>query len=271
MSSNNIFKSNLQDVHNITQSSMLVYPKEVIIAILKDFFSKDNYYRYEKDQWGFSNVTDHTNIPPGADLPEGVYGSTSESNHLLSTRLFIGESYHLNMAYFPSILVKAGGGKYVPISINREQGSVQYEDIIYQDGYGNETIIKRPIAFITAGAWEGQFSIDVLTKSLRARDDIMELIAMCFTEISFNTLYDIGLIVKPISWSSPTETDDRNDKLFRQSITLDVRTQWERAVPIGNIIDSIFFIDYLVDLSKETNIPAANLTINSEITLSDLL
>ena len=40
MSSNNFFKSDLYNVYNIIQASMLVYPKEVIITTLRDFFSK---------------------------------------------------------------------------------------------------------------------------------------------------------------------------------------------------------------------------------------
>ena len=65
-----------------------------------------------------------------------------------------------------------------------------------------------------------------MSRSLRARDDLVELIGMCFTEVHFETLHQIGIIVKPISVSGTSETDDRNDKLFRQTLTLDIRTEW---------------------------------------------
>lgn len=260
MSANNFFKSDLFGIHNIIQASMLVYPKEIIIATLRDFFSKDSYYHYSKDQWGFPNTVDHTDLVPGA----GIYDN-------LTTRIFIGENYRYDGIYYPAILVKSGGNRYVPISINRDKGSVQYEDLLYEDGYGNQTVLSKPKSFITAGAWEGSIIIDVLTRSLRSRDDLVELISMCFTEVSFDTLYDVGVIVKPINIGAASESDDRNDKLFRQTLTLDIRTEWRREIPVGNLIDAILFSVYFEDISNPPSIPAINLTINTDISLTDLL
>jgi hypothetical protein len=270
MGSNNFFKSNIMSLHNVVQGSMLVYPKETIIATLRDLFSKDDYYHYSKDQWGFANTTDHTDLVPGADLPtmHNKYGSTQEG---LSTRLFIGENYRYDGIYYPAVLVKNGGTKYIPISINREQDSVQYEDIIFEDGYGNQTTVHKPVSFITAGVWEGSIVIDVLSRSLRARDDIVETIAMCFAEFSPDTLYDIGIIVKPPSISAPSESDDRNDKLFRQSITLDIRTEWRREIPISNIIDIIFFTVTFEDLNSPNYPVPPNITINTDVSITDIL
>ena len=52
MSTNNFFKSDLFGLYNVVQASMLVYPKEVIIASLRDFFSKDSYYHYSRPNKG---------------------------------------------------------------------------------------------------------------------------------------------------------------------------------------------------------------------------
>lgn len=249
---------------------MLVYPKEMIISTLRDFFSKDSYYHYAKDQWGFANTTDHTDLPPGADLPT-QFNTNGAMQEGLSTRLFIGENYRYQGIYYPAILVKSGGGKYVPISINRESGGIQYEDIIFEDGYGNQTIVHKPKAFITAGVWEGSFIIDVLTRSLRSRDDLVELISMCFTEITFDSLLDIGIMVKPLSYSAAAESDDRSDKLFRQSITLDIRTEWRREINISTFIDAILFTVDFQDLDSKTSVPAANITINTEVNIAGLL
>ncbi len=270
MSSSNAFKSDLFKIHNIIQASMLVYPKEIIISTLRDFFSADSFYSYSKDQWGYANTTDHTDLIPGADLPYGPGAEPSLRNTInLSTRLFIGENYRYDGIYYPAILIKNGGSKYVPISINRDQEGVQYENIVYEDGYGNQKTVSRPKAFITAGAWEGSIIIDVMTRSLRARDDLVELIAMCFTEVHFDTLVDIGVVVKPISISSPSEGDDRNDKLFKQSLTLDIRTEYRREIPISNIIESILFA---VEFGVIPNGPVApNLTINTDISITDII
>ena len=270
MSTNNFFKSNLMNLHNIVQASMLTYPKEIIISTLRDFFSKDDYYHFSKDQWGFANTTDHTDLPPGADIPT-QHNSSGTKQEGLSTRLFIGENYRYDGIYYPAILVKSGGSRSVPISINREQGGVQFVDMIFEDGYGNQSIVHKPSAFITAGAWEGSIIIDVMTRSLRSRDDLAEAVAMCFTSVTFNSLYDIGIIVKPLTIGAATESDDRNDKLFRQTLTLDIRTEWRREIPVGNIIDAIFFTATFTDLSRPNMPASANLTVNTEISLSDML
>lgn len=272
MSSNNFFRSDLFGVYNIVQASMIVYPKEIIIATLRDFFSHDSYYHFSKDQWGFPNTTDHTDLPPGADLPRGA-GSHPElnPNPVLPTRIFIGENYRYDGIFYPAILVKSGGSRYVPISINRDQGEVKYDNVLFVDGYGNETIVRKPISLVTSGAWEGSIIIDVMSRSLRARDDLAELVAMCFTEIHFDTLHDIGIIVKPLSIGAPSETDDRNDKLFRQSLTLDIRTEWRREIPIANTIDAILFTASFGDLAKPNSPIAANLTINTETNTADML
>jgi len=270
MSTNNFSKSDLFQLHDIVQSSMIVYPKEIIIATLRDFFSKDSYYHYSKDQWGFPNTTDHTDLPPGADFPT-VYNRFGSNQEGLSTRLFIGENWRYDGIYYPAILVKNGGSRYVPISINRDKGGLEYETMAFVDGYGNQTLISRPAFFYTAGAWEGSVSIDIMTRSLRSRDDLVELTAMCFTDIVFDTLYDVGLIIKPIQIGAPSESDDRNDKLFRQTLTLDIRTEWRREIPVGNLIDAILFTVNFQNLSQPDSPIAANLTINTEVSITDML
>jgi len=261
MSSNNFFKSDLFGIYNIIQASMLVYPKEVIISSLRDFFSKDSYYHYAKDQWGFANTTDHTDLPLGDDVP------TYPNQEGLSTRVFIGENFRYDGIYYPAILVKSGTTKYVPITFNRNYGTVEYGDILFEDSYGHKSIISRPKSFITAGVWEGSVTVDVKTRSLRARDDIVELIGMFFTEITFDTLYDIGVIVKPISVGAPAESEDRNDKLFTQTLTLDIRNEWRREIPIGNLIETILFSVEFSNLSNPNAPVAANLTINTDVSL----
>jgi hypothetical protein len=248
---------------------MIVYPKEVIIATLRNFFSQDSYYHFSKDQFGFANTTDHTDLPLGADLPSGPGAQPALNPHpILPTRLFIGENYRYNGIFYPAILVKSGGTKYVPISINRNQETIDYNKTLMFDGYGNESLVYTPRAIVTAGAWEGSIIIDIMSRSLRARDDLVELVSMCFTEVFFDTLHEIGVIVKPITVSGTTESDDRNDKLFKQSITLDIRTEWRREIPIANTIDAILFTAQFVD---SNGVAAPNFNINTETNLTDLL
>ena len=221
-------------------------------------------YHFEKDQWGFPNTTDHTDLPLGADMPYGPGSQPSlDINPILPTRLFIGENYRYNSIFYPAILVKSGGSKYVQISFNRNQGEIEYEQKIYVDGYGNETTISTPANFITSGAFEGSIIIDVLSRSLRARDELIQLILMLFTEIQFETLHQIGIVVKPPSASAPSESDDRNDKLFKQTVTLDIRTEWRRAIPIKDTVDAIMFT---ADFGN-----SENMAITSNLNIADIL
>jgi hypothetical protein len=250
---------------------MIVYPKEIIIDTLRNYFGRDSYYHYSRDQWGFANTTDHTDLPMGADLPYGP-GANPElnPNPTLSTRLFIGENYRYDSIYYPAILVKNGGSRYIPISIDRNQGTIYWSEQLFEDGYGNQTLVRKPQSFVTAGAWEGSVLIDISSRSLRARDDLVEQVAMCFTEVHFDTLHEVGVIIKPISIGAPSESDDRNDKLFRQTLTLDVRTEWRREIPIDTLIDAILFTVNFGGLTPDSP-NSANLTINTEVSLADML
>ena len=80
----------------------------------------------------------------------------------------------------------------------------------------------------------------------------------------------MGVIVKPITVGGPSETDDRNDKLFRQTLTLDIRTEWRREVPVENTVDAILFTAVIQNFTNN-NPPAVNMTIKAELSLTDML
>lgn len=261
MSTNNLFKSDLPYLHNVVQNTMISAPKEIIIATLRDYFSHDTYYHFDKDAWGFANTVDHTDLPLGSGL-----------NDHSTTRLFIGEYNRRDPIYYPAILVKHGGGRSVPISLNREDSTVSWDVILYEDGYGNSVYRKIPKSFVFAGAWEGSISIDVITRSLHSRDELLQEIMMCFTDITNKALERVGIAVKPnASWSAPSDQEDRNDKLFRQTITLEIRTEWRREIPVRNIVEVINFSVEFGYLSSPNAPIAQNLTINTNVTLLDIM
>jgi len=259
MATNNHYRSDLQTLHHLVQSSMIVYPKEIVIATLKDFFSKDTFYRYVQDPWGFPKTPDHT----GLSLGSGV-------DNDLTTRLFIGENYRFDVIFYPAIIVKFSGANYSPISFNRNQGTIQYKKYIYEDGYGNQTEVTRPEFFNTDGVWDGNLNIDIYARSLRAADDLAELCAMCLTEIYFDQLQEAGLLIKPISIGGSSAQEDRNDKLFRYTLTIPTRFEWHRSIPINTFLEIINFIVEFDDLSQSTASPAYNLTITTDQILSEL-
>jgi hypothetical protein len=260
MATNSIYKSDLNQLYGLVQSSMIVYPKEIIIQHLRDFFSKDSLYHYVKDEWGFSKKVDHTDLPLGAGLFDN-----------LATRVHISESHPHDGIFYPFVMVRHSSARYVPISINREAGKFETTPRIFEDGYGNQTVFQNPSKFIFEGVFEGQLSIEIAARSPRTRDDIAELIAMYLTDIGFDHLYHSGLVIKPISIGSPSEVQDRNEYVYKNTISIDYRMEWRREVPISNIIEAILFTIVFQNLDDPNAAPASNLTINTSNSLSDII
>lgn len=260
MTTNNFYRSALPKLHDITQNAVSLYPKELIIATIRDFFSDDDYYHYVHDKFGFPQTPNQTGLPQSAGFADD-----------LTTRLFVGESYRFDKIYYPAIIVRHGGSTSVPISINRETASVQWDFMVFQDGYGNIKKFPIPVHYILAGAWEGNINIDVRARDPRARDDLADLISLLFVDIAFNDLVKAGLVVKGVSSSSPAETGDRSDILHSQTITLQIRSEWRRHVPITNILD---IINTSVEFGRLDPTPgpiAPNLTINNVQTITEVL
>lgn len=256
---NNGVRSDLNKIYNIVQNNFISYTKDIIIATLKEFFAKDSYYHYVYDQWGFAKVNDHTD----QNINAGIHDD-------LTTRVYIGEVGRFNVIHYPSILVSSSGATHIPISINRDQGRVDYQTTTFVDGLGNEKKIQVPEAFILSGAWEGSITIDVYCRGVREKDDLLELISILFIDLAWNDLYRAGIAVKQnVQVGSLGFSDDRNDRLYKQSVTLNIRTEWKRVIPVLNTLDTINFCIDFGNLAVEPAEIAPNLTINTQIDLLD--
>jgi len=228
MATANSTKTDLYALFDYVQNTQIVHPKEVLIETLRNFFEEDSYYHYSRDEFGFPNTPDHTNLPNDAGLNDDV-----------TTRVYIGEYYRYDVRYYPSILVRSAGTTRKPISMSRNKGLVKTTHVRYIDGYGNETIITTPSYYSLSGAWEGTVAIDVETRSLRSRDELVELVSILVDDQSLDDLTHAGVFIKNTRVDAPSEEEDRNDKIFKQSISLDIRTEWNRHIPINSVVDAI--------------------------------
>lgn len=259
MVTNNVIKSDLDKLYDIVQNTLILAPKELVIATLKEFFSKDTYYRYSTDLFGFSNTIDITDVDQEAGLNDNI-----------TTRLHIAEAFRYDITFYPAIIVRHGGSSSVPISFNREKSCVIWEKIEISDGY-NSVFYNRPKAYLFAGAWNGTINIDIYTKSLRSRDDLADRVAILFTDIANDALIKSGVFVSKVSVSSPSEDMDRANRLFKQTVTLDIRSEWRREIPIANLVDSIMFSIDFGRLDVPDAPIAPNLSIKTELTLTEFL
>ncbi len=260
MSTGSLTRTDLYNLYNVIQNTQLNFPKELAISILRDTFSQDSYYRFARDDYGFPKTIDLTDVPQDA----GFQNTTT-------TRLFIGEALRWDVIFYPAIIVKAGPSNYVPISLSRERETVQNEAIIVVDPQGNQRTYTIPKAFLFAGIWEGSLTLDIMARDILTRDDLVSICNLLFADLRYEEMLRAGVVIKKVSAGSPSETDDRQgqDKLYRQSITLDIRTEWRREIPISSVIDAI---NICVDIGRLDTSPyqlAPNLTITSSIDLID--
>ena len=237
---------------------MVTYPKELFIETLREYFSQESYYHYQRDVWGHPKTPDQTDLPSDAGMHDDV-----------TTRVFIGEPYRKDIIYYPAILVKNAGSKSVPISMSRNKGEVGWKNTTFVDGYGNSKTFSTPSHLIQAGAWEGQIAIDVETRSPRSRDELVDIISLAFVDTVFDDMKNSGVIIKSGSPNAggPSEYDDRNDKMYKQTITFDIRSEWRRHIPIDSVVDAI---NICVDFGTLSSTPpkiAPNLEIRSTLEL----
>lgn len=253
-------KSDLYTIHDYVQNTGHAYIKEFIVDSLREYFSQDSYYRYVRDAWGFPLTPSQEGLPADA----GINDSTT-------TRLFIGEYTRQHAQFFPAILVKSSGYRSVPISMSRNKFVVQYDSIKYFDGYGNETMVTTPVALLQNGAWEGQINLDIMARSLRARNELADLCMIFFVDYHFEEFQKAGIVIKSASLSADSDSDDRNDKLYKTSITLDVRSEWERSIPIQSTVDVINLCVDIGNLNASPVIFSPNLIIETTVELNDAL
>lgn len=253
-----LYLTDLYSIHNIVQNTLISYPLDLIIGVLRNFFADDSYFHYVADQYGFPLTPNMTDVEVDAGL-----------NNDLATRIFIGRNFRNDVIFYPAILVSSGSANYTPISMNRNKETVKWGATRVFDGYGNETYIHTPEAFVFAGAWTGTINVDIKARSIQAREELVETSMMCFTDIRFEELLRAGVLIQGVSAGSPSVEEDNNHKLFKQTITLNYRGEWRREIPIINIIDAI---NICVDFGRLTPQPATlapNLTVNTAVELID--
>jgi len=256
----NFHRTDLYQIHNVVQNTLMSYPKELVIDILRKEFSKDSFFHYVADPWGFPKVVDHTDLPLDAGY-----------NNDLTTRIFIGEAFRQDAILYPALMVRMTSAKSVPISMSRNKETIEYEKQLVIDGYGNTKEFFIPRYIDLAGAWEGSISIDIWARDIHSRDNLISLLMLMFTDIRFETMRKAGVLIKSgsPSVSGVSEGDDRRqDKLYKATINMEVRSEWRRLIPVGGIVDRInFCVDFTtIDGTGNTN---PNLQISQSLSILD--
>lgn len=256
----NLERHDLYQIHHVVQNTLMSYPKELVIGILREEFSKDSYYHFVSDPWGYPKVPDHTDLPRDA----GYFDDET-------TRIYIGENYHFNAIYYPALLVKMTSARSVPISMNRNKEVIEYEKQMVVDGYGNIREYFTPRYIDLSGAWEGSITIDILARDILTRDNLISIVMLIFADIRFESMRKAGVLIKSgqPSLGGVSEGDDRQqDKLYKATISMDIRTEWRRLIPIDNIVERInFCVDFQV--RGQTGVVNPNIQISDSVSILD--
>ena len=80
-----------------------------------------------------------------------------------------------------------------------------------------------------------------------------------------------GVVVKPTSIGSPSEADDYKDKIYKISVSCDVRTEWAQNIPIDSVVDAISFCIEFGNVDQNPPVTAPNLEVHSIMELVDLI
>jgi hypothetical protein len=219
--------SSLFDFSNFVTQTSVYQGKNLIIDALREYFRKDDFYKYVTDAFGFPLTPDLTDLPP--DIQE-----------TRTTRIYIGDIFRYDKRFFPSIVVKYGSGRTYHISFNQNQ-TYKYRVDLILDGYGGQDYIRIPSHKVFAGAWEQSFEIIITTESIQDREELTDIVSSFFIAKVRQEIYEGGLFIKGVSIGSENESEFGNKKIFSQSVTIDTFSEWRIEIPIDSLIERINF------------------------------
>jgi hypothetical protein len=93
---------------------------------------------------------------------------------------------------------------------------------------------------------------------------------MMFNDLKFEAFRKAGLVIKPPTISGISEGEDRQqEKIYKATINLDIRSEWRRLIPIDSLVDKINICIDIMNL--HTKQPVPELEINTYIDLADAI
>lgn len=244
--------SNFFSDQNIIQNVSIVQPKNLLIDTLRRYFSRDNYYTYRVDDYGFPLVRDLTDLTVDSEL---------------TTKILISDIFRHELKFYPAIMIKNNGGQYVPISFNQD-GVIKYRKDILDLGNGRNKIISTPTHKVYAGAWDMNFEVQIYSESHAELEEITEIVQMILQYTAFNELRANGLLIKTLSISGESSEQDGNDYLFSHTISISTRSEWRVEIPVENIIERIVFY---FDVERHPNLWQTDIDDVQNLKYSDIV
>jgi hypothetical protein len=217
--------SNFFADNHIIQNVSIVQPKNLLIDILRKYFSQDNIYTYRADDYGFPATPDLT-------------GKTIDDPS--TTKILISDVYRYEIKFYPAITVKTGNGNYVPLGFNQNY-SIKYRKDIIESDFGYTKEVLTPTHKVYAGVWEMNFDVTIYSESHSELEEITEITSLILQYSAWNELRANGLFIKSLSIGSESAEPYANDFVFSHTISLSTRSEWRVEIPLENIVEKIVF------------------------------
>jgi len=223
--SDHVVYSSFYGDNHIVQNSLMVYPKQLVIDLLRREFSTDSEYTYRSDEYGFPLVRDLTDVDLDSDL---------------TTRILISDQYRFDMKFFPNIIVSSKGGSYKPLSAS-QNGTIKYRTDYIEDAFGNRKKVSTPTHRVYAGMWEISMDIQINTESHVETEELTDLTAIMMQYKLFHELRAGGFIMKSFSVGAESTEQYVNDFIYSQSISISGISEWRVEIPVENVLEKVVF------------------------------
>ena len=223
--SDHVVYSSFYGDNHIVQNSLMVYPKQLVIDLLRREFSTDSEYTYRSDEYGFPLVRDLTDVDLDSDL---------------TTRILISDQYRFDMKFFPNIIVSSKGGSYKPLSAS-QNGTIKYRTDYIEDAFGNRKKVSTPTHRVYAGMWEISMDIQINTESHVETEELTDLTAIMMQYKLFHELRAGGFIMKSFSVGAESAEQYVNDFIYSQSISISGISEWRVEIPVENVLEKVVF------------------------------
>lgn len=217
--------SNFFADNHIIQNVSIVQPKNLLIDVLRKYFSQDNVYTYRADEYGFPATPDLT-------------GKTVDDPD--TTKILISDVYRYEVKFYPAITVKTGTGNYVPLGFNQNYSNKYRKDIL-EDSKGVMREVLTPTHRVYAGVWEMNFEISIYSESHSELEEITEITKLILQYVAWNELRANGLFIKTLSVGAESAEPYANDYVFSHTISISTRSEWRVEIPLENVVEKMVF------------------------------
>jgi hypothetical protein len=243
MSTDHRVYSSFYNDFNVVQQVAVVQSKGLLIDVIREIFRGDSEYPYVSDSFGFPI------LPEDPTLPLGAGGASA---------LIITDIYRYETKMFPSIVVEHNRTSYKPVSFNQNDGTLLYEINCFLDENSVKRYTRVPKAHVFAGAWEQTFNIVISTEDVTVLQELTDIVTVGLMHVFREDLRENGLFIKSISAGGEEAVEHINDYIYKQTLSIETRSEWRREIPVGDLVETVLFsigVQFFGDVEFPPNNP----------------